>query len=136
MCILEGGPAPVAVEFKVRNPYEWGGEDQLNRQSQYLRLRHCLRSLPTITPDHHTDPSAISEDAERSSQLSDTIAYPVIIFFVVILLLDPAVSPDFALDSGSDRMISANAVVFAAEAKVEEASGKHLETTDPIPFQS
>ena len=61
---------------------------------------------------------------------------PVIIFFVILLLLEPAPAPAFAIDAGSDRTISANAVIFAAEAEAEEVSGQHFGTTESIPSSS
>ena len=52
-------------------------------------------------------------------------AYPVIIFFVILLLLGSSLAPAFALNARYDRTIYVNAIFFAAEAeaKDEEASG-------------
>ena len=61
---------------------------------------------------------------------------PVFILFIVFLLLDPVLSPDFALDTGSNRNTSTDAVIFAAEAKTKETSRKHLGTTKTIPSYS
>ena len=61
---------------------------------------------------------------------------PVVIFSVVFLLLDPAPSPAFALDAGSDRKISANAVVLSSKVEAEEVSGKNFGKTKPIPYLS
>ena len=57
-------------------------------------------------------------------------------FLVVVLLLYPTLASDFALNARSDRTISADAVVFAAEAEAQEAFGKHLRTPKSIPSSS
>ena len=57
----------------------------------------------------------------------------LIMFLVVFLLLYPTSASDFSLSAGSNRTISSDAIVFAAEAEAEEASGQHLGTTEAIP---
>ena len=89
------------------------------------------RQSPPITIPIHPPSTKTHRDRPNRRRLEIT---PVLILFVLVNLLDPAPAPEFYLDAGSDRTISADAVVFAAEA--EEAEGQHIGTTKPIPSYS
>ena len=66
-------------------------------------------------------------------QRSGDISPYIVVFFVVLLILDHAPSPNSILNAGSKRMIYSDASVVASEVKVKQASGKLPGMNKPTP---